>query len=219
MADATKAPNVVGERREYERGLLLEWNVDPDPIRELQKWIADATAAGVPEPSAMTIATASPDGRPSARVVLCRGIDERGLVFYTNYESRKSLEIQHNEHAALVFYWPQVQRQVRVEGITERIEGEESDAYFSSRPRGSQLGAWASDQSQVIDDRAALEARLLELEAEYDGQSIPRPPHWGGFRVKPTVFEFWQGRRNRLHDRLRYRRTNPSGWKIERIAP
>jgi pyridoxamine 5'-phosphate oxidase len=214
-----EAPRPGENRQEYERGVLLETHVDPDPIAELQKWIDHAAAGGVPEPTAMTVATASLDGRPSARIVLCRGVGPEGLDFYTNYESRKSLEAEHNPHAALVFYWPQVQRQVRVEGTLHRLTEAESDAYFGSRPRGSQLGAWASDQSQVIEDRNVLESRLARLDEEYRDRPIPRPPHWGGFRVAPSVFEFWQGRRNRLHDRLRYRRTNPGGWKIERIAP
>ena len=166
----------------------------------------------------MTLATATPDGRPSARVVLLKGFDERGFVFYTNYEGRKSTEIEANPRAALVFYWGELERQVRVEGRVSRVPDEESDAYFAERPRGSQLGAWASEQSRPVRDRGALEERLRELEGEYGGREVPRPPFWGGYRVEPETMEFWQGRENRLHDRLRYHRAGEL-WRRERLQP
>jgi pyridoxamine 5'-phosphate oxidase len=166
----------------------------------------------------MTLATASGDGKPSARVVLLKGYDERGFVFYTNYEGRKASELEANPLCALLFYWGELERQVRIEGRASRISNEESDAYFTSRPRGSRLGAWASEQSRSVEDRNILEERVKALEAEYEGREIPRPPFWGGYRVEPEVIEFWQGRENRLHDRLVYRRTG-GRWKMERLQP
>jgi pyridoxamine 5'-phosphate oxidase len=166
----------------------------------------------------MTLATATPEGRPSARIVLLKGFDERGFVFYTSYEGRKGRELETNPTCALVFYWGELERQVRVEGRVSRIPEEESDEYFGSRPRGSQLGAWASEQSRPVEGRDALEERLRNLEAEYEGRELPRPPFWGGYRVEPEVMEFWQGRENRLHDRLVYRRSGGS-WMRERLQP
>jgi pyridoxamine 5'-phosphate oxidase len=197
---------------------LREADTDPDPLAQFCAWFARAQAAGLLQPDAMTLATATPDGRPSARMVLLRGLDERGFVFYTNYESRKSGELDANPRAALVFYWPQLDLQVRVEGGVERAAAEESDAYFRGRPRGSRLGAWASPQSRVVPGRAFLEERMAEAEERYAGEEVPRPPYWGGWRVVPEVVEFWHGRPNRLHDRLRYRREG-GGWVIERLAP
>ena len=205
-------------REEYTRAGLGESDVDPNPIEQFRGWFGEALAADLHEPNAMTLATATPDGRPSARVVLLKGFDERGFVFYTNYEGRKSTEIEANPRAALVFYWGELERQVRVEGRVSRVPDEASDAYFAERPRGSQLGAWASEQSRPVRDRGALEERLRELEGEYEGREVPRPPFWGGYRVEPETIEFWQGRENRLHDRLRYRRST-GGWKIERLQP
>jgi pyridoxamine 5'-phosphate oxidase len=193
--------------------------VDPDPIVQFRRWFGDARAAGLAEPEAMTLATTGPDGRPSARMVLLKGFDQRGFVFYTNYTSRKSRELAANPAAALVFWWPPpLQRQVRIEGLVERVSHEESEAYFRTRPFGSQLGAWASNQSEVIPDRDVLEKRLEELSARYADGEVPLPPFWGGFRLAPDVIELWQGRPNRLHDRLRYRRDGDR-WTIQRLSP
>ena len=205
-------------RKEYTRSGLKESDADPNPIEQFRRWFDEALAADLHEPNAMTVATATPEARPSARIVLLKGFDERGFVFYTSYEGRKSGELETNPYAALVFYWGELERQVRIEGRVSRVSEEESDAYFEGRPRGSQLGAWVSEQSRPVEDRGALEERLRELEAEYDGREVPRPPFWGGYRVEPETIEFWQGRENRLHDRLRYRRSD-EGWKVERLQP
>ncbi len=210
--------SVHESRKDYNRLSLSEGELDPDPIRQFHRWFEEATLSEIPEPNAMVLATASPDARPSARIVLLRGYDERGFVFFTNYESRKGRELDANPHAALAFHWHDLERQVRVEGPVVRISVEESDAYFQSRPAGSRLGAWASRQSEVIADRQILEARIRALELQYADGRIPRPEHWGGYRVVPTVIEFWQGRPSRLHDRLRYTRSE-GGWLIERLAP
>ena len=167
----------------------------------------------------MTLATATSDGLPSARIVLLKGFDERGFVFYTNYEGRKARELEQNPNCSLVFYWGELERQVRVEGRAARVPEAEADAYFDSRPRGSQLGAWASEQSRTVESRSKLEARLKELEEEYEKVEVPRPPFWGGYRVEPEKIEFWQGRENRLHDRLLYSDSGLGGWKIKRLQP
>jgi pyridoxamine 5'-phosphate oxidase len=210
--------NVHDLRKEYTRNGLTESVADADPVEQFRKWFEEALAADLHEPNAMTLATATSGGRPSARIVLLKGFDERGFVFYTNYEGRKARELEDNPYCALVFYWGELERQVRVEGRASRIPKEESDAYFDSRPRGSRLGAWVSEQSRTIESREALEDRLRELEERYGGAEIPRPPFWGGYRVEPDSVEFWQGRENRLHDRLIYRRSE-RGWKIERLQP
>jgi pyridoxamine 5'-phosphate oxidase len=205
-------------RKEYTRAGLVEGDVDPDPIVQFRVWFDKVVDADLHEPNAMILATANRDSRPSARVVLLKGYDERGFVFYTNYEGRKARELEANPLCALLFYWGELERQVRIEGRASRISNEESDAYFTSRPRGSRLGAWASEQSRPVEDRSLLEERVRALEAEYGGREIPRPPFWGGYRVEPEVIEFWQGRENRLHDRLVYHRTE-GGWKMERLQP
>jgi len=198
---------------------LTEDDLLPDPIALAQRWFADAQAAGVEQHDAMTLATATPDGRPSARAVLLKGIDARGFAFFTNYESRKARELEANPHAALVLLWIPLQRQVRVTGSVARLSEEESDAYFGTRPRGSQLGAWASQQSRPLPDRAELESRWAALDERYGGGAVPRPPHWGGYRVDPREIEVWQGRANRLHDRFAYTRAPDGGWRRERLQP
>jgi pyridoxamine 5'-phosphate oxidase len=206
-------------RREYNRDGLNEADVDPDPIRQFGAWLRQALAAQVPDPHAMTLATVGPDGRPSARIVLLRAFDATGFTFHTNYESRKGRELTANPHAALLFFWPELERQVRVEGTVTHISEAESDDYFRTRPMGSRLSAWASRQSEPVPDRPALEQRVVELAREYQGREVPRPPFWGGLRLRPDVIELWQGRPNRLHDRLCYRRVAPEGWKMERLSP
>jgi pyridoxamine 5'-phosphate oxidase len=199
--------------------ILLETAAPENPYVLFAEWYLAAEATGIPEPSAMTLATATADGVPDARMVLMRGFDERGFAFYTNYQSRKASQLDQNPQAALVFYWGELSRQVRVVGKVEKVTAEESDTYFQSRPRGNQLGAWSSPQSQIIPSRLFLEERLEALSHQYAaGQAVPRPPHWGGYRVLPTTIEFWQGQPNRLHDRLRYRRDGER-WTIERLAP
>jgi pyridoxamine 5'-phosphate oxidase len=189
-----------------------------DPIERFQEWFREAGEAGVEAPEAMTLATAAADGAPSARMVLLKGADDAGFVFYSGYVSRKADELEENPRAALVFYWRPLGKQVRVEGPVERVSGAESDEYFATRPRGSQLAAWASHQSHQLASREELKRRYAELEREYEGREVPRPPHWGGFRVRPDAIEFWEHRENRLHDRTRYTRAR-EGWRAERLAP
>ena len=188
----------------YERGVLDETSVEADPFVQFRTWLDEAFAAGVAEPNAMTVATVDAAGRPSARVVLLRGYDERGFVFFTNYESRKGRELRGRPETALLFFWPALERQIRIEGSVVLLAAADSDAYFSERPRGHRLSAWASPQSSVVSGRAELEERMHEAERRFDGHDVERPPYWGGYRVVPRSFEFWQGRRNRVHDRIVY---------------
>jgi len=199
--------------------LLREADMAVEPIAQFRAWWEQVLAANLLQPEAMTLATATPGGEPSARVVLLRGFDERGFVFFTNYNSRKGRELAANPRAALVLYWAELDRQVRIEGHVEQVSAEESDVYFQGRPRGSQLGAWASPQSEVVSGRDVLERRMGDWMARHGAGIVPRPSHWGGYRVKPNAVEFWQGQPNRLHDRLRYRRLESGTWTLERLAP
>ena len=215
--------SVADLRQDYTMAGLHEADAAADPFTQFGFWFDQALEADVAEPNAMTLATATAEGKPSARVVLLKGFDARGFVFYTNYQSRKGEELAQNPWAALVFWWEPLERQVRIEGRAEKIVAEESDRYFESRPLGSRLGAWASPQSQAIASREALERSLEDIKAQYaDQPDVPRPPHWGGYRLRPTAFEFWQGRPSRLHDRLCYRLQGEAPdvrWHLERIAP
>jgi pyridoxamine 5'-phosphate oxidase len=207
-------------REEYGRNPLTEQNCDSNPILQFEHWFREARASDLTEPNAMTLATATAEGRPSARIVLLKEVSDLGFVFFTNYGSRKAAEIETNPFAALTFYWAELARQVRVEGKARRVPREQSDAYFRSRPKGSQLGAWASHQSEVLPSRELLDAKWAELEEQYAGEAeIPVPDFWGGYCVVPEVIEFWQGRTNRLHDRLRYRRNGEDAWLLERLSP
>jgi pyridoxamine 5'-phosphate oxidase len=206
-------------RKEYMKETLSEHDVDRDPFQQFGKWWTEALESGIDEANAMTLATATPDGVPTARIVLLKGYDKNGFVFFTNYESRKGRELLENPHACLLFFWSALERQVRIEGLCEKISEQESDAYFHSRPEGSRIGAWVSPQSQVIDGRNVLDERLKEISDRYAGGAVPRPPHWGGYVVVPRLVEFWQGRPSRLHDRIRYTLSHAGEWKIERLAP
>lgn len=206
-------------RKDYTMSGLLEKDLARDPFRQFDKWFQEAEAAKLVEPNAMTLATASRDGRPSARTVLLKGVDGRGFVFYTNYESRKGRDLAENPRASLLLPWIGLERQVIIEGPLAKLSREESAAYFHSRPRASQLGAWVSQQSSIITGRAVLEDAMKALEKKHAGAEIPLPPAWGGYRLAPESVEFWQGRRSRLHDRLRYRREAGGEWIVERLAP
>ena len=211
-------PSIADLRREYALASLDERDVPPDPVAMFSRWFADAQAADVAEPNAMTLATASADGAPSARMVLLKGVDDGGFVFFTDYRSRKAAELAANPRAALVFHWVELERQVRIAGSVARVAREETEAYFRTRPLGSRLGAWASEQSSVIAGRAVLDTRLRDVEARFAGEDVPAPPHWGGYRLAPGSVEFWQGRASRLHDRIRYVR-RAGAWAIERLSP
>jgi pyridoxamine 5'-phosphate oxidase len=212
--------DVSGVRRDYTLSGLDERDLAPEPMAQFAAWLAEALAGDRLDPTAMTLATADASGRPAARIVLLKGYDERGFVFYTNYGSRKARDLAANPHAALVFHWPAFDRQVRVEGLIEPTSREESAAYFASRPVASQLGAWASRQSAPVADRAALERSYAAAAERFAGGAVPLPELWGGYRLRPDAVEFWQGRRNRLHDRLAYRRREDGGgWTVERLQP
>lgn len=206
-------------RQDYTLQDLSEIKVNSNPFLQFKKWFDQTLSADILEPNAMTLATTTTEGKPSARMVLLKNFDERGFVFYTNYNSQKAQELAENPQAALVFWWAELQRQVRIYGRVEKILERESDQYFYSRPFNSRLGAWASNQSEVIESRKVIEERLQELKHKYQNQDIPRPPHWGGIRVIPTEIEFWQGRSSRLHDRLLYTKNVDDSWKIERLSP
>jgi pyridoxamine 5'-phosphate oxidase len=210
--------SIADLRQSYERGALDEADLLPDPLDLFARWFEDARATSAGEPNVMTLATVTPEGRPAARIVLLKGADADAFSFYTNYESAKGRELDARPHAALVFWWPETERQVRVEGRVERVPEAEADAYFASRPRESRLGAWASPQSAPIPDRAVLDERLAAAAAAHAHGDVPRPPHWGGYRVVPDAVEFWQGRPSRLHDRFRYTR-GADGWSVARLAP
>jgi len=234
--------SIADLRREYNLAGLRRRDLDSDAIAQFRKWFEQATGARASgrirkfliqvyktiflikgteqlDLNAMTLATADRQGRPSARIVLLKGLDERGFIFYTNYNSRKGRELEENPEAALVFYWPEQERQVCVAGRVSKVQAAESEAYFASRPRGSQIGAWASDQSATVKDRAELERKWDQIETQYPGATVPRPPHWGGYVLTPVRLEFWQGRPNRLHDRFRYSRQPDNTWLIERLSP
>lgn len=205
-------------RHDFSKQTLSEKDVNPNPILQFEKWFKEAVDAQVNEPNAMTVCTATNDGKPSARILLLRNFNENGFVYYTNYHSRKGKEIAQNPHCALLFFWPELERQVRIEGSIEKQTTEESDVYFNTRPRTGKLGAWSSEQSAVIANREVLDKEYELFSAKFPGEQVPRPPHWGGYVVNPISIEFWQGRPSRMHDRILFTKTNGS-WKIERLSP
>jgi pyridoxamine 5'-phosphate oxidase len=212
--------NLADLRKDYTLKELSEFQVLKNPFEQFQSWMDEAIKSEVLEPTAMHLSTVSVQGRPSGRIVLLKGIENQGFVFYTNYESHKGKELAQNPYACLTFFWAELERQVRIEGTVLKVSAENSDAYFNIRPRGSRIGAWASPQSQVISDRKILENNVLSLENQYKEQeNIPRPIHWGGYSLKPDLFEFWQGRPSRLHDRIQFSLENNQDWKIKRLAP
>jgi pyridoxamine 5'-phosphate oxidase len=210
--------NLADLRREYIKNGLLESDIDKDPFRQFSLWFEQASNAGIMEPNAMSHATVSPDGQPSMRVVLLKGVDDKGFIFFTNYESRKGKDIELNPKSSLLFFWGELERQVRIEGTIEKISQESSKAYFDSRPEGSRIGAWSSDQSTIVASRDVLESRFDENMSRFAGKDIPMPDYWGGYRLVPTMLEFWQGRGSRMHDRIRYRLVDNT-WLIDRLSP
>ena len=210
--------NIADIRKDYSLSSLNESDIASSPIEQFTEWWNNAIESKILEVNAMTLATSDKNGKPSARIVLLKGFDERGFVFFTNYKSRKASNLRENPKAALIFFWKEIERKIRIEGIVEKISAAESDAYFFSRPGGSRIGAWASPQSKIIADRGVLEENVQKYKEEFKN-SIPRPPHWGRYRVMPELIEFWQGRSNRLHDRIQYTKTISGSWKVDRLAP
>ncbi len=210
--------NIADIRKEYKLQSLLESDVDADPVRQFQKWWNEAMMSNIEEPNAMTLATSNKKGNPSARIVLLKSLSNDGFVFFTNYESRKGIELNENPYASLLFFWKELERQVRIEGVVAKTNEEKSTEYFLTRPDASKIGAWSSPQSRVIQSREALEKNVIKYQLQFNDGNIPKPPHWGGYIVKPTLIEFWQGRPGRLHDRLQYTLSN-NKWIIERLAP
>ena len=211
--------NIAAIRKDYKLQTLNESDVDSNPVRQFDRWWQDAINGAVDEVNAFTLATATTQGKPSARILLLKGYDDNGFVFFTNYTSNKGHQLAHNPEVAMVFFWKELERQVRIEGVAEKVSAEESDAYFLSRPAGSRIGAWASPQSKVIEKRQVIEENVTKYETMFGTENIPRPVHWGGYRVMPTMIEFWQGRSNRLHDRIQYCLQKDNTWTIERLAP
>ena len=211
--------SIADLRREYSSQSLLETDVDIDPIEQFNKWWQQVIKSEITEPNAMTLATASNDGMPTARIVLLKGFRKEGFVFYTNYKSFKAMQLEENPKACLVFFWKELERQVRIVGLVKKVSEKESDEYYHSRPTGSQIGAWASPQSQVIENREWLDEQYLNLSKSFKEKEIQRPDHWGGYIVQPIIMEFWQGRPSRLHDRIQYTLQDNGSWKIERLAP
>ena len=211
--------NISDLRKEYSRATLDSSNVLPDPIKQFEKWFDEAVQAGITEPNAMHLATVNEQGKPSSRIVLLKGIEKNGFVFYSNYQSKKGKEMDVNPACALTFFWAEIERQVRIEGVAERVDAETSDRYFQSRPRGSQIGAWASPQSSIIHDRNILEQRAAQIEKKFENSKVlPRPHQWGGYRIDPLLIEFWQGRGSRLHDRIQFTKVD-GVWRVDRLAP
>lgn len=211
--------SIADLRKDYSSQILRETDTEPNPIDQFHKWWTEAVNSQIDEVNAMTLATASSDGIPSARIMLLKGFDKSGFVFFTNYKSYKAMHLEENPKACLVFFWKELERQVRITGLVKRASEKESDDYFFSRPQGSQVGAWASNQSQVIESREWLENRYTQLSAEFKQKELKRPPHWGGYIVTPVIIEFWQGRPSRLHDRIQYSLEEDGSWKIERLSP